>query len=55
MKKVLELVKWNFFPAVMLIGLSWALYFPNFPYWVNLLLAFIIGYTTGLTTFKFKQ
>jgi lipopolysaccharide export LptBFGC system permease protein LptF len=54
MKRILELVKWNFMPVVMLIGLSLALSFPGFPYWVKLLIAFIIGYTTGLITFKFK-
>ena len=55
MKKILELIKWNFMPVVMLIGLSLALSFPGFPYWVNLWIAFIIGYTTGLITFKFKS
>lgn len=55
MKKILELIKWNFMPVVMLIGLSLALSFPGFPYGINLLIAFIIGYTTGLITFKFKS
>lgn len=55
MKKILELVKWNFFPLVTLIGLSLALSFPGFPYWVNIWIAFIIGYSTGLISFKFSS
>lgn len=55
MKKILELVKWNFFPLVTLIGLSLALSFPGFPYGVKLLIAFIIGYSTGLISFKFSS
>jgi hypothetical protein len=32
-----------------------ALSFPGFPYGVKLLIAFIIGYSTGLISFKFSS